>query len=502
MTQSNAQLRSGRALILAAAIAVAVLAWVVAPAQASARGGLTLGIVDPWSLQLGRGLDIAPIDPAERALWLDRARSARAGILQFGAVWTSIAPRKPTPSFDATNPADPEYNWSELDGAIRDASARGLTPKILVAHAPDWAEGPNRPAGFEIPAGPEDVTTAPGGTWKPDPGAVGDFGQAVARRFSGTFTDPANPGAGPLPRVRYFQLWPEPNLGVYLNPRYENGEPFAANHYRQMLRRFWDGVHSVSKKNKVITGGTSPYGDHLPEGRRTPPAEFWRDLLCLKGKKLKKKKKCGKPAKFDIAAHNAINVGPPRQKATGVDDVSTPDVKKITRILKKAKKSGQVRPKGKKPVWVTELWWDSNPPDPSAPDRETQARYLSEGMYLLWKQGVSAAFWFLIRDLAPPLGPSSWSSGLYDKAGVPKPALSAFRFPFAVDKRKKGKAKLWGIAPSKGKVTIERQAGAGWKKIGKAKAGKGRVFFDEMRVPKAGTLRARKGSEASLGWEL
>ncbi len=96
----------------------------------------------------------------------------------------------------------------------------------------------------------------------------------------------------------------------------------------------------------------------------------------------------------------------------------------------------------------------------------------------------------------------AWSSGLYTKDGEPKPALSAFRFPFAVDKRKKGRAKVWGIAPSKGKVTIERQAATGWEKIGKTKARRGRVFFAEMRVPKAGTLRARRGSEASVGWNI
>lgn len=221
-------MRRVRALILAGAIAAAVLGAAIFSAHAGARG-FTQGLVDPWTLQ--------STSPAERAAWLDRARSARTRIVLFSAVWRNIAPAEATPSFNPKNPADSGYDWRTLDGALRDATARGLTPTILVAHpAPVWAEGPNRPAGLEIPAGPSDATTAPVGTWKPDPGAVGDFGEALARRYSGKFSDPANPGAGALPRVRHFQLWQEPNLGVYLNPRYEGGEPFAAIHYRKMRR--------------------------------------------------------------------------------------------------------------------------------------------------------------------------------------------------------------------------------------------------------------------------
>jgi hypothetical protein len=91
---------------------------------------------------------------------------------------------------------------------------------------------------------------------------------------------------------------------------------------------------------------------------------------------------------------------------------------------------------------------------------------------------------------------------LHNKAGEPKPALDAYRFPFAVDTKRKGKPSVWGIAPQKGKVMIEKQVGSSWKEIGTAKAKAGRVFLKRMNVPRNGTVRARKGSEASLGWML
>jgi len=65
-----------------------------------------------------------------------------------------------------------------------------------------------------------------------------------------------------------------------------------------MLNAFYAGIKSVSKSDKVLTGGTAPYGD-LPGGARVPPATFWQTLLCLRGHALRKAA-CPDPAHFDI----------------------------------------------------------------------------------------------------------------------------------------------------------------------------------------------------------
>ncbi|MGI9557922.1 MAG: hypothetical protein ACR2N5_08280 [Solirubrobacterales bacterium] len=489
--RGRAIMQPARRTVVAVVAAAGLLAFAGFSTSTADARGLILGLQDPVF-----GSD----DEAEQSLWFDRAADTGAGLVQLGATWARIAPGSPSGGFDPRDPADPEYDWSDVDSEVRAAAERGLTPLLHVAEAPGWAEGKNRPAGFGVPEG-KDRSQAPGGTWKPRLAALEDFAVAIAQRYSGSFVDPADPGAGPLPRVRHFQLWREPNLAAHLNPRYEGGKPYAAIHYRKMTRSFWNAVHSVNDGNKVIGGGTAPYGDLKRRGRRTPPARFWRDVLCLKGKKLKKAK-CNKPAKFDIAGHNPINVGGPNRAALNPDDVSTPDLAKIKRVLRAAERSGRVRPSGKKQIWATEIWWDSRPPDPDAVSPERQAQRLAEALYVLWDQGARAVVWRLIRDQAPPPTFTAWSAGLYFADGTAKPALSAFEFPFVARPTSESRARVWGMAPEKGSVVIERARSGGWKKIAKTKAGGDRVFERRVKVPTGKKLRARVGDETSLAFKV
>ncbi len=429
-------------------------------------------------------------DAAERSLWLDRAVDSNASTLLMGAAWGGIAPSSPGPDFDATDPGDPAYSWGTLDDSVRDAAARGLDPMLIVTGAPLWAEGRNRP---------KDTTKAPLGSWKPDPKALGEFGEAIARRYSGSYVDPADPGAGPLPRIRRFQLWAEPNLSVYLTPQFVGKKSFAPGHYRAMLRSFYEGVHRAVPSDLVVTGGTAPYGDPGKGGQRTQPVRFWRELLCLKGAGKLKKAKCKAPAKFDVWAHNPINVGQPRRNAINRDDASTPDLDRIGRVVRKAVKSGTALPRKRKPVYATELWWDSSPPDKNGIPERKHARWLAEGLYVLWKQGAERAYWFLIRDPASAGNDAAVTqSGLYLRGGEPKLAQRAFAFPFATDRAGKGPVQVWGVAPQGGRVTIERRAGKGWRKAGTARTNGSRVFTDRVRAGKGTTLRARIGGATSV----
>ena len=262
--------RRGGVLVVAAfALAVAGFALVTAPPAKAARP-LELGFTS-----FGDQLFTDP-DPAVRNLWLDRASQAGAGIVLLGAGWANIAPARPPAGFDPRDPADPAYSWGTLDAAVRDATAQGFKVMILVTRAPPWAEGPNRP---DLPV--EDLEP---GAWKPDPGALGDFTTAIATRYSGGFVDPADPGSGALPQVRRWQLWAEPNLGVNLAPQYEAGKRIGPEHYRRMLDSFYTAIKAIAPSNTVVTGGLAPYGDP-PGGERTRPLVFYRDLLCLRGRK-------------------------------------------------------------------------------------------------------------------------------------------------------------------------------------------------------------------------
>ena len=131
---------------------------------------------------------------------------------------------------------------------------------ITIYDAPNFAEGPGRPP------------SAPEGTWMPDPAALADFGHAVSTRYSGGYQD--------LPRVRYFEVWNEPNLPVYLTPQWSGDAPASPDHFREMLNAFHGAVKAVDRRAVVIAGGLAPYGDDL-RGDRLRPLRFLRRLFCL-----------------------------------------------------------------------------------------------------------------------------------------------------------------------------------------------------------------------------
>jgi hypothetical protein len=484
--------RAGKRTLPLALILLLALALCLAHApSANAARGMELGFYD-GEFNIG--------DDSIRTTSLDRAVQARAGWALIYTTWGGVAPGGSAPpvGFDATNPADPNYNWDSIDAAVRDASARGLKVLLAITRAPAWAEGPGRPSQDD----------APPGTWKPNAQALGDFTKAIATRYSGHF-------AG-LPAVRYWQLWAEPNLGVNLSPQFEGNTAVGYGVYRPMLDAFYANLKAVSPQNVVITGGTAPYGGLTPARgltyQRMQPLTFWRGLLCQpvikqqKKKKKKKSKKGGKkrgrravtaaipgctPPRFDVAAHHPINVGAPSRPALNPDDVSTPDIGKLRRVVRAGV--------GNKPIWATEIWWNSNPPGRGV-SLKAQARYLEQSFYLLWKQRVPVAIWFEVRDALQDGRNPIPTCGVFFRDGRPKPSLQAFQFPFVTERLSKTRVRAWGIAPRRGKVKIGTGKGKRFHKVRTLKAGANRVFVGKLRLRGKARLRAKQGSNSSLVW--
>jgi hypothetical protein len=461
-----------RRLALAAALACALMAF--AAPSASATRGLDLGILDPI-LQSG--------DAGTRHYWLDRTVDARANLELIAVRWAAIQGSKPTAASHPRSPSDPSYNWDGLDASVQDAVARGLKVQIVISQAPPWAEGKHDP---------DNETTAPAYTWKPRVGPLENFAHAIATRYSGSY--------GGLPRVRLFQLWAEPNLNTRLSPQFRNGHLSAPKHYRSMLNAFYKGVHSAKRRDKVVTGGTAPYGDLGRVHFRTPPVTFWRTVLCLHGRRLKPTR-CKHPAHFDVLAHHPIGQGRPDRHAHNPLDVVVPDMGKLKRILRKAERTGRVRPRGHRPIWVTEIWHESKPPDPRGFPVATQARYLAQDLYLLWKQRIGLVIWAEIVDQAPvPNYDLTFQTGLFFGAGNPKPAYYAYRFPFAGDRLNRRRVRVWGKAPTPGNVSIQRKSGGSWHQVKSVHAGGSRVFVNSIHLKGRAKLRAVQGSESSLSW--
>jgi hypothetical protein len=421
------------------------------------------------------------------SLALRRIRAAGATAIRLTLNWRSIAPagtKKPV-GFNAQNPRDPAYRWSTFDRELVLSAAYGLEPIVVIVTAPAWAEGAaeGRP-----------------GTRRPNPNELGAFAHAAALRYSGTF-----PG---LPRVRYWQVWNEPNLGTFLNPQTIGGNDVSPTIYRAMVNKAAAAVHGVQPDALVIAGGNSAFGRSGGTVASIAPLAFMRELLCMsKGKH--PHRTCRSRTTFDIWAHHPYTAGGPGHHAYYPDNISIPDLPAMRHLLVAATRAGNVVSKGVPLFWVTEFSWDTDPPDTAAVPSRLQARWVAEALYRMWSYGISLVTWFQLRD--QPLSASIYQSGLYYNDGPayrlnqPKLGLAAFRFPFVAFKVR-GALLVWGRVPPQAagrKVTVEQTLGVGWRVRAVLRTNRFGVFRAKLRAPRYGSLRARvAGQAASVPFSL
>jgi hypothetical protein len=478
----------GRVRRIAALAACGVLVALAHPAFAAANRGLTTGFADDPLYVSG--------NPAERATWLDRTVEAKAAIVRIDLSWRGVAgSARPV---DPSNPASGSYDFSAFDAAVRDAKARGLGVLLTIAGVPAWAEAADR------------SPRALAGTWKPTPSDLADFVQAVASRYSGGF-DPDGPGSAlPLPAVQAIEIWNEPNLSGFLMPQYEGGTVVSVDLYRKMLNASYAAVKAVAPQIRVVAAGAGPYGDSPPFdiGSRVRPVQFWQQLLCVHpvgGKAKKKKVKyvrtagCPAPSRFDIFAFHAINTsGGPLRSAINPNDASSADLDRIVRVLRGAERAGTVLP-GRHPIWTTEMWFD-------VANRTSVplGRWLPQALHLLWKEGASVVINWTIRDsTTDPVGAGVGPvrSGIFFADGRPKPAYTAFRFPFVTERINKRQLLAWGKAPAAGKLVIQRRQRGRWIAARKLNVGQGAVFTAKLPLRGKQRLRAKVAGERSLVWK-
>jgi hypothetical protein len=457
--QGRAGASAGRLVLgVAAALALAI------PSTASGRFATGLS-----------GEEYTSPSGAVRADWFDKAVQARAGLVRLDLKWRDVVSDRPT---DASDPADPAYDFSRFDAAVHDATARGLRVLLTIYEAPDFAEGQDRPA------------TARPGTWKPDPAAFADFARAVGNRYSGGYEG--------LPAVRYYEVWNEPNLSHYLAPQWKAGKAVSPDHFRELLNAFGAALADVNPRGQVVSGALAPYGDG-PGGDRMRPLRFLRRLFCLRIS-LTRSAGCGPAAHFDILGHHPINTsGGPERSAIHPDDASTPDLRFVRRAAEQGRSIGGPR---HHQLWVTEQWWETDPPDPIGfVGLRKHARWIQQSLHLLWSQGAKVVINFPARDYPyVPEAPLPLQSGIFFEDGTPKPAYKAFRFPFVTERRTRGVLEAWGKAPVGGRLRIERLTAGSWRTIEHVRVRRDRVFSASLRLGGPAKLRARVGDETSLVW--
>ncbi len=475
--------RTGARVVTLTAMLVGCLA--ILPGSAEATRSITRAVTDNvWFAG-----ESSPFQPS---YWATKTAASGAKIVLIEVDWSSIAPNQPAPG-QATSPSNPQYHFAGyLDPVVQLLSKAGLQVALLITDAPRWAESPGGRSLFEGT-----------GAWKPNASALGQFAQAIAARYSGSFDG--------LPRVRYFQAWGEANFDIHLAPQWVRSRgswvPYAPGMYRTMLNDFYRGIKASDSSADVITTGFGPFGDppgactsgEVGNGCRMPPAEFARNLLCLSDKSLKTVS-CPDPAHFNIMAADPYEVGSPTTHAVGADNISAPDLGKLTKPLRKAVATGRALPHASKPLWVTEFSYDSKPANPYALSLAKQAKWLEESYYVFWEQDVSAAVWYLLRDQAPKYNPDNYYSGIYVYNGKPKPSLTAMQFPFVVMQWGK-KVNAWGIAPASGTVAVQHKKGKHWVTMFRRRVSAGGVFVRSVSKKLRGRFRARVDGHTSLIWK-
>lgn len=424
-----------------------------------------------------------------------RVQMAGAQFVHIPLFWSDVAPQARPDSWDPADPADPHYDWTQIDQAVSRAVEAKLTPVVLIDGAPVWAQGCRAPGALA------------GRLCEPDPGALASFAMAAATRYGGAFQG--------LPRVRYWQGLNEPNLTLFFNPQFEHGKAVSPTLYRHLINSFYAAVKSVEPSDIVIAAGLGPIA--RPQAT-IGPMRFTRELLCMGGRRNPhpvRSGECKGGVHFDVFDIHPYTTGGPTH--TGhADDVELGDLDKLQELLRAADRFGRIKGRTRHtPLWICEFSWDSKPPDPGGVPMGILSRWTSEALFRAWSAGIDHFAWYGLRDTArDPSLPFSETleSGLFFRGDSleqdrPKPMLQAFRFPF-VAYREHGNISYWGRTSEStaGGVVIEMQTGGDWKQIEVAHADRSGIFSGvatrNVGAGRRGLVRARFERETSVPFSL
>jgi aryl-phospho-beta-D-glucosidase BglC (GH1 family) len=307
-----------------------------------------------------------------------------ASIMRLLVQWNVAAPRRPT---DASDPFDPAYNLSDVDEAVQTAQEQDQEVMLTISGTPAWANGGKK--ANVMPKRLADFTT---------------FARAVASRYSGRYQG--------YPFVRFWAVWNEPNLNLFLTPQFNSaGKSVAPANYAKLYAAGYAGIKAGNPLAKVAIGETSARGKDSPGGAviSHSPGKF-AELVAKANPRLK----------FDAWAHHPYPSNPnnkPTQVVTwpNVSLMSLPRFEQSLNTWFHRKTTS---------IWITEYGHQTRPPEALGIPWSTQSKYIAQAIGIARKFSFVTMFiWFVYQD--DPGQP--WESGLYTQGGVPK-ASSPSRF--------------------------------------------------------------------------
>ena len=278
----------------------------------------------------------------------------------------------------ALGPSQDSPTWAPYDGLMATAARERISVLPVLLGIPGSGPRINRPR-----------TRAQRTAW-------GRSVAAVARRYGrgGAFWS-SHPELTPAPLTAY-QVWNEPNLPAYWRPATD------AAGYVRLVALTRARLRAVDPKASIVLAG-------LPESRLgTPMLDYLRAIYAVPGAR----------TQFDVVALN-----PYSGDAGGV-------LKALNLVRSHMDRRGDHRT----PIWVTEVGWATGgSPSPFTTTRAGQAARITRTFRaLLAARGrlrLERLIYFCLQDRTyGPTERPGWGprTGLFDRAGAPKPAWRAF----------------------------------------------------------------------------
>jgi Cellulase (glycosyl hydrolase family 5) len=352
--------------ILRLVIVLSVLAALAAPAAVAAER-MWIGFHDDPSFRW----------VGDRKARVEGASQKNATIMRLLVQWNLVARSRPS---NPTSPFDPAYNYDDIDEAVRAAQNNDQEVILTLSGTPRWANGGRNPNVM-----PRRVAD------------FGNFARATASRYSGRFEG--------LPFVRFYSVWNEPNLQLFLTPQFNaQGRSVAPANYARLAAAAYSGIKAGSRQALVGVGETSARGSDKPTGLRPThtPGRF-AELVARANPRLR----------FDAWTHHPYPFNPnsPPTQRVRWPNVSLALLPRFDAELKRWFKRKSV------PIWVTEYGHQTRPEDSLGIPYARQAAYIQQSISIVSRYSFVPMFiWFVYQDDQG----QPWESGIYTRNGTPK----------------------------------------------------------------------------------
>lgn len=327
-------------------------------------------------------LAIAPLNDIPTRV--EMVKQTRAKVTRVDILWNFVAPTRPA---NPTDPNDPAYNWSRLDLIFTSLTASNVRIIVSTYSTPSWAvAGRNQrvPSQYNPNA--------------PRPADYANFMAAVTKRYSGTFV-PAG-SAVPLPRIRHWEIWNEPNIVQFFRFNGKSSLP----KYKALVRAAYPKIKASNPAAVVIAGVAGPRSS---TGGGNIGSRNWMNGILG-----------DKSIKFDAySQHIYPSKGPTFTSKSYAKAFPTwASLPEIYAALNKRKRGMK--------LYVTEAGYTTA----KTPFRNVKVTFAQQKQYLnqifalptVKNPQLAAVVWFNLQDNA------FWPGGLLTAKGAKKPSYAAF----------------------------------------------------------------------------